>query len=143
MPGQQNYSSDLIQFSALVQDLEDAPEDLSIQWSSNIDGPLILDTTPDSSGEMFDYTYLSEGQHAIELSVTDSSGKTTAEEVVIRVGGVNNIPGVQSFLPMINKPFYWVRRFCLLEQLPMPMSQAQIYKSSGSPIKMAYWVLVR
>ena len=76
----------------MVQDLEDAPEDLSIQWSSNIDGPLILDTTPDSSGEISDYTYLSEGQHAIELSVTDSSGKTTAEEVVIRVGGVNNIP---------------------------------------------------
>ena len=91
-PGQQNYSSDLIQFSALVQDLEDEPEDLTIEWRSNIDGPLVLNTTPDSAGEISDYGYLSEGQHAIELSVTDTSGKTSIEEVVLRVGGENHIP---------------------------------------------------
>ena len=94
-PGQ-DYSSELIQFSAIVQDLEDAV-DLSIQWTSNIDGALVLNTTPDSSGEISDYTYLSEGQHAIELSVTDTSGKMTVEEVVLRVGGEKHVPECQIY----------------------------------------------
>lgn len=90
--GENYYSDQLIQFWAVVSDVEDSAEELIVTWTSNIDGELSLDTAVDSSGEMSDYTYLSEGQHAIEVRVEDSSGKTSTEEVVVRVGGENTIP---------------------------------------------------
>ena len=85
--GNSNYYSDqLIQFSAMVGDLEDDVEDLIVTWTSSVDGELSLDTSVDSSGEVSDYGYLSEGNHAIEVRVEDSSGKVSIDEVVIRVG---------------------------------------------------------
>ena len=90
--GQAYYSNQLIQFSGVVSDNEDAIEDLVITWTSSIDGELVLDTTPDSTGVISDYTYLTEGQHAIELRVEDSSNKVSSAEVVVQVGGENNIP---------------------------------------------------
>lgn len=91
MAGGSYYSDQLIQF-ALVSDLEDASEDLIVTWTSSVDGELPLDTAIDASGEISDYTYLSEGNHAIELRVEDTSGKFSTEEVVVRVGGENNLP---------------------------------------------------
>ena len=82
----------MIQFSALISDEEDDPENLEIRWSSSLEGELSLDTTTTSGGEISDYAYLSEGQHAIELWVEDSSGKNSTDEVVIQVGGENNAP---------------------------------------------------
>ena len=81
------YSDQLIQFSGLVSDAEDDNEDLIVVWSSNVDGELNLDTTINSNGEISDYTYLTQGNHAIELLVEDTSGKFSTSEVVIQVGG--------------------------------------------------------
>jgi hypothetical protein len=86
------YSDQLIEFSALVSDLEDNPLDLMVVWTSNIDGELSLGAEVDTSGEISDYGYLSEGQHALELRVEDTTGKVTTESVVIEVGGNNNEP---------------------------------------------------
>ena len=61
------YASDLIQFSAVVSDAEDSSEDLVVIWTSDVDGELALDTTINAQGEVSDYTYLTEGTHAIEL----------------------------------------------------------------------------
>ena len=94
------YANELIQFSALVSDNEDAPEDLLITWTSSLDGELILDTTPDASGTISDYTYLTEGQHALELRVEDSSGKITKEQLVLQVGGANSIPTCEILEPV-------------------------------------------
>jgi len=85
-------ADDNIQFSAIVSDAEDAPTDLNIQWSSNIDGTLSLDNTVDSSGEMSDFTTLTPGEHVIQLEVEDTMGKTTTEEVQILVNEVNQAP---------------------------------------------------
>jgi hypothetical protein len=87
-----HYSDQLIQFAGLVGDNEDSPEDLLITWSSSVDGDLILDTSPDANGNISDYGYLSEGQHALELRVEDSSGKVTKEQLTLQVGGANAIP---------------------------------------------------
>ena len=87
-----HYSDQLIQFAALVGDNEDAPEDLVVSWSSSVDGDLILDTSPDADGNISDYGYLTEGQHALELRVEDSSGKITKEQLVVQVGGANDVP---------------------------------------------------
>ena len=98
--GNNYYSNQLIQFSGIVGDIEDDVADLTISWSSSIDGELPLDTTPDSSGEISDYAYLSEGQHAIELRVEDSSGKVSSDEVVLLVGGENSIPLCEITAPL-------------------------------------------
>ena len=64
-----HYSDQLIQFSALVSDAEDDAEDLVVLWTSSLDGELSLDNSINSNGEISDYTYLTEGNHAIELRV--------------------------------------------------------------------------
>ena len=87
-----HYSDQLILFEGIVGDNEDDSEDLIVTWTSSLDGELILDTTPDSSGVVSDYGYLTEGQHALELRVEDSSGKTTREQLVIQVGSANASP---------------------------------------------------
>ena len=89
--GENYYSNQLIQFSALVSDLEDEPEfDCVVDISE--DGELSLDNSINADGEISDYTYLTEGNHALELRVEDSTGKVSTEEVVIQVGGENNEP---------------------------------------------------
>ena len=87
-----HYSDQLIQFGVMVGDNEDSPEDLLITWSSSVDGDLVLDTSPDADGNVSDYGYLSEGQHALELRVEDSSGKVTKEQLTLQVGGENEVP---------------------------------------------------
>jgi len=90
--GENHYSDGLIQFSALVSDAEDEAEELIVTWTSSVDGELSLDNSINASGEISDYTYLTEGNHAIELRVEDTTGKFSTEEVVIQVGGENSIP---------------------------------------------------
>lgn len=99
------YSDSLIQFSALVSDAEDDPENLVIIWSSSIEGELSLDTAADASGEISDFAYLQEGEHAIELLVEDSTGKISTEEVVIDVNGENNIPSCEIVEPLDDSAF--------------------------------------
>ena len=86
------YSDQLIQFAAVINDTEDAPEDLTYTWESNQDGDLELTTAPDSDGSISGYSNLTEGQHAISLRVEDTTGKVTTEDVAITVGGLNNSP---------------------------------------------------
>ena len=90
--GEPYYSNQLIQFSAIVEDLEDAPEDLLVSWTSNVDGELALDNSITADNQISDYTYLSEGNHAIELRVEDTTGKVSTQEVVIQVGDENHEP---------------------------------------------------
>ncbi len=92
VPNSNHYSDQLIQFSAVVGDNEDSPEELIVTWSSNLDGELILDTSPDADGVISDYGTLSEGQHALELKVEDSSGKISKDQLVVTVGEANSVP---------------------------------------------------
>ena len=100
-----HYSDQLIHFSGVIGDNEDAPEDLIVTWSSSVDGDLILDTSPDADGNISDYGYLSEGQHALELRVEDSSGKITKEQLVLQVGGANSIPTCELLSPDAQSSF--------------------------------------
>jgi hypothetical protein len=99
LSGSTYYGDQLISFSAVISDSEDETNALISTWSSNIDGDLLLDTEADSNGEIQDYRTLSEGEHAIELRVEDSSGKVTTESVVITVGGPNSIPQCEIIEP--------------------------------------------
>lgn len=86
------YSDQMIRFSASVSDAEDAPEDILVTWTSSIDGELLINSNPDADGQLEAAGYLSEGQHFIEITVTDTMGKSVSDNVVIQVGGANHVP---------------------------------------------------
>ncbi|MEC8276208.1 MAG: hypothetical protein VX026_00730 [Myxococcota bacterium] len=99
-PSETYYSNALILFSALIQDAEDDSADLTYSWTSSLDGELPITVQPESSGEVQQYLGLTPGQHAITLSVTDSSNKTTNETVAIIVGGENQAPSCSIDTPL-------------------------------------------
>ena len=91
-PDMSYYSDSIIIFEAIVSDTEDASEDLLVTWASNVDGELNFDSIPSSEGLWSGTSYLSEGEHAITLQVTDSSQKTTSVTAIISVGPTNSAP---------------------------------------------------
>lgn len=86
------YSDRLIAFEAQVGDAEDAPDALTLAWSSSLAGALDLVTAVDSSGHATTAGNLSEGEHYLTLTVTDSGGKSATDSVVIEVGPPNTAP---------------------------------------------------
>ena len=95
------YSDQKISFEGLISDAEDDVSELKAYWQSDIDGILSgADTTPDTQGSILGYEYLTEGQHAIELHVEDSTGKTSRESVIINVGPPNSTPLCEILSPL-------------------------------------------
>ena len=95
------YSDQLITFEGALSDAEDDAELLTAFWESNLDGVLSdIDTEIDSTGVVIGYGYLTEGEHAIELHVDDSTGKTARETVIIDVGPPNSPPLCQIASPL-------------------------------------------
>ncbi|MEC7987594.1 MAG: Ig-like domain-containing protein, partial [Myxococcota bacterium] len=87
------YTDQLITFSGVVSDAEDDTEDLTVYWKSSLNDDLSNVTAmPNADGEVIGYGNLSEGQHAIELHVRDSSGKTGLANVIVEVGPPNTAP---------------------------------------------------
>ena len=87
------YSDQKLIFRGHVLDNEDDPGLLVAWWESDRDGVLEdVDADPDSSGEVLGYGHLSEGEHALELHVEDSTGKTGTASVLIQVGPPNSAP---------------------------------------------------
>lgn len=72
-------------FEALVSDGEDSPDELTVAWTSDVDGDLGLATTPTSDGTVSGTGYLTAGTHTITLTVTDSTGRTGQDNVQIEV----------------------------------------------------------
>ena len=88
-----SYRSDaLVAFTANVDDAEDAPETLSFGLTSSRDGDLSGQVTGDSAGVAAAYLSLSEGEHALTLTATDTTGKVGRDTVVIDVGPPNAVP---------------------------------------------------
>ncbi|MEC7987369.1 MAG: hypothetical protein VX278_19530, partial [Myxococcota bacterium] len=99
------YSDQLILFSAVINDAEDVPAELSYVWNSTLDGDLPITTEPDSDGSMEAYASLSAGQHAISLRVEDTTGKSKTETVAITVGGPNSEPLCEITEPLTGETF--------------------------------------
>lgn len=126
--GSRHYSDQLVHLSGVVSDAEDDVEDLYIQWSSSVDGTLVL-PQPDSSGAVSDYVFLTEGQHAIELVVEDSSGKRTSSSTVIDVGAANSLPSCQLEEPIDGETIVTgssIRFRGLVDDPDIPNDQLQI-----------------
>ena len=94
------YSDQKIAFEGLVSDAEDDADLLVAFWESDIDGVLDdVDSIPDSAGTVLGYGYLTEGEHAIELHVEDTTGKPDTESVFITVGPPNSAPSCEISSP--------------------------------------------
>ncbi len=76
--GSSYLQTDLINFSASAQDVEDGNLGVNIQWSSDLEGLL-------GFGEVISISGLLVGSHTITAAVTDSSNVTSTESVAITV----------------------------------------------------------
>ena len=100
------YSDQKITFRGLISDAEDDPSDLVSFWTSDLDGELDeVQATPNSSGEIEGFAYLTEGEHAIQLHVEDTSGKTDVDSAIIQVGPPNSLPLCNIFEPLDDSAF--------------------------------------
>ncbi|MFT4975491.1 MAG: hypothetical protein ACI8S6_001378, partial [Myxococcota bacterium] len=85
------YSDQIITFTGLVSDEEDAATALLFYWESDRDGVLEPAASPNGE-EVTSFATLSEGQHVIELYVEDSSGNIGSDNVIISVGPPSTPP---------------------------------------------------
>ena len=87
------YSDVLTTLSGTVSDNEDAISSLVVTWESGIDGVLVgAFDTPDSEGGLLGAANLSEGEHFLTLTVTDTTAKEARDSVTINVGPPNTAP---------------------------------------------------
>jgi len=89
--GEQFNTGDEVQFFAAVNDSKDNPQDLSIEWSSDING-IISTKEADSFGAVrFSTSTLSEGDHTISIKVVDSDNLEATAEVNLTVKRLPNM----------------------------------------------------
>lgn len=98
------YSDQKIQLRAETSDGEDEHSMLEAVWISDIDDVLST-TSPNSEGVVDDAQYLSEGEHYLQLEVTDSTGKTGIESVRLYVRPPNTAPSCSITAPMFDSVF--------------------------------------
>ncbi len=78
--------NEVIEIEAVADDSQDAPEELSLYWTSSLDGQL-GEGAPDSNGEIYlALTELTAGVQAITLTVVDTNGESASETVSLNVG---------------------------------------------------------
>ena len=82
----------LLGFSAQVDDNEDLPSDLSIEWSL-ADGTILSTNASNSLGEVFfSNSTLPRGNHIITLNVSDQQGLSSSDFIELSVNGIPTIP---------------------------------------------------
>ena len=86
------YSDQKLTFEGQLSDAEDALDALIATWSSDLDGELSVPAEPDADGHVAGSGYLSEGEHFITLTATDSTEKSGSDNVTITVGPPNSAP---------------------------------------------------
>lgn len=87
------YAAALIEFSGTVTDADDTTDGLSIAWNSTLDGDLDeVDAAVASDGGFAGFSTLTEGEHAITVTATDSLGLTSEDSVIVSVGAPNSAP---------------------------------------------------
>jgi hypothetical protein len=90
--GTQYYAEEKILFEGLVADDSLSPTELTVVWKSDIDGALDWANELDSQGKLLGFGMLSEGQHAVSLTVTDLDGLVGRDSLLVNVRPPNTAP---------------------------------------------------
>ena len=90
--GSQYNSGDSIGFVAEVSDSEDAPDTLSIDWVSSIDGSFSTTSAASNGIAQFNTSSLSSGAHDITVTVTDSTGLYAEALTQLTINGLPSQP---------------------------------------------------
>jgi len=78
--------SEAVRFEAIVDDKESEPEELGLEWTSDLGGLLEDSTTASSDGLVtFTTAGLSEGLHTITLKATDSKGEIGSDFMTVKI----------------------------------------------------------
>jgi hypothetical protein len=84
--GQSFDEGEVVTFVALVDDSESEPDELDLEWTSDLDGLLSELTTPSDDGQTtFATAALSEGVHTITLKATDPRGKIGSDYMTVGI----------------------------------------------------------
>lgn len=83
--GVEYFSNGLTLFEGTAADGEDLPEEMTVSWTSSIDGVLPFSATPSSDGKSTGTHTLSQGEHELVFTVTDSTGRTGSDTTTIQV----------------------------------------------------------
>jgi hypothetical protein len=86
------YSDQLITFQGTVSDAEDAVDALTVAFETAELGDLGFEIDTTSEGAVEAFGSLDEGEHAVRLRVTDTTGKEGVDSTVITVGPPNSNP---------------------------------------------------
>ena len=86
------YTNIPITFEANAEDLDTAPLDLNVQWSSNLDGNLFEWLAVQTGGSIEAQRTLSVGAHSLTLKATDPQGNQDAVSVSVTVRPPNSAP---------------------------------------------------
>lgn len=83
--GGEYFSNQLTLFEGVVGDGEDLPESLIVSWVSSRDGALPFSSSPSSDGKTTGTATLSQGEHQLTLTVTDTTGRTGSDTTTVNV----------------------------------------------------------
>lgn len=88
--GTEYGTDDTVVLEGQVSDTESDTEDLTVTWSSSLDGAL-SSGAPDSSGYTASPVHLSEGTHVITLTVYDTDAKEGTDSITVAVVDPANV----------------------------------------------------
>ena len=94
-----------IPFVVQYYDQEDLPSDLVVEWRSNLDGVLDMEGEITSNGTFYGATNLTEGEHLIQIVVTDTDGNQVETQQVVVVDAPNIAPNCQIISPSNHQAF--------------------------------------
>lgn len=83
-----------LSFAALVSDVEDPSDNLSVAWESDLDGVLHTAYADSSGVAAFSESALSRGEHTLTATVTDTSGLSSRATTTFIVNGLPTAPSV-------------------------------------------------
>lgn len=90
----------VIHFQAKVQDSFDAPTDLDVMWSSDVQGDLNSSALPDIEGNiLFSTANLDVGTHVVTLTVWDSDAAQSQATVMLEILDLPEDPTIEIIQP--------------------------------------------
>ena len=84
--------NEIISFSGLVQDAEDAPTILDLRWSLNNEQDVHTIAADHNGSTGFNRSDLTPGEHLVNLQVTDSAGYSTEKDVYFYINDLPSTP---------------------------------------------------